>query len=318
VKKNPYLLSKASISLFLNQVVDREKFVVLGASGWLGTTFVALASKAEHDLLLVGSHSRAVLIDNEEFVVQEYDFEAIERFAPTVLIDFAFLTPEHLESTSEQEYQKVNEMLLQQALNIFALPSVSHGLFSSSGAAVYPKDAMLGAYSDNPYGYLKRKTEELVIEASERLGKKSIVIRPWSLSGTMVMKEHDFAFSSFVRQSFGEQIQLKSKNQVNRRYVAVEDFLALALAKLFSTSKTSEILDSGGELISLVDLARKIAKLQDHEVAVVSSQSSKGSSDNYYSDNKKWVNECAVFNFAPETLTEQISRNIHFYRFKGQ
>jgi nucleoside-diphosphate-sugar epimerase len=291
--------------------------VVLGASGWLGTTFVALASKAEHDLLLVGSHSRAVLIDNEEFVVQEYDFEAIERFAPTVLIDFAFLTPEHLESTSEQEYQKVNEMLLQQALNIFALPSVSHGLFSSSGAAVYPKDAMLGAYSDNPYGYLKRRTEELALEAAERLEKKAVVIRPWSLSGTMVTKEYEFAFSSFVKQSFGDEIHVKSPNLVSRRYVAAEDFLAVSLAKLFSRSSLFELLDSGGELVSLVELAQKVADSQPHEVTVVSQQSNDEVTDRYYSDNVQWVRECEAFGFVPETLIEQISRNVNFHRLEN-
>lgn len=216
------------------------------------------------------------------------------------------------------EYRKVNEDLIRQSFEIFALPSVEYGVFTSSGAAVYPKDSLLGQFSDNPYGYLKRRTENLAFEASDRLGKRSVVIRPWSLSGTMVTKDYEYAFSSFVRQSFGREIHVKSPNPVFRRYVAAEDFLALALVKLFSKSSSCEVFESGGDLISLVGLAQEVAKLQTHEVTVVSSQSSSEVLDTYCSDNMQWVRECEVFRFTPESLVGQISRNINFHSIENR
>ncbi len=275
-----------------------------------------LLNEAGHDLLLVGSHARTISVDGEKFPVAKFDLSLIEKFKPTVLIDFAFVTREHLDDISEVAYRKVNEGLINQALDIFALPSVKYAMYTSSGAAVYPKDALLGEYSENPYGYLKRRTEELALEAAERLDKKVVVIRPWSLSGTMVTKEYEFAFSSFIRQSFGGEIHVKSPNPVSRRYVSAEDFLAVALAKLFSESGAFEVLDSGGELISLVQLAQKVADSQTHDVSVVSHQSSSEVKDNYYSNNEQWSRECEALGFYPETLIEQISRNINFYRLE--
>lgn len=318
MSKNPHSLSKSSISLLLNQEIVQQRFVITGASGWLGRTLVALASNFGHELMLIGSRSRPINVDGNNFMVNDYQLKAVEEFAPTVLIDFAFVTREHLDGMSELEYRQVNEDLIGQALNIFALPSVKFGIFTSSGAAVYPKDALLGTYSDNPYGFLKRQTEELVFDASERLQKRSIVIRPWSLSGTMVTKEYEFAFSSFIKQSFGDEIHVKSPNPVLRRYVAAEDFLALALAKLFSSPGSSEVFDSGGDLISLLELAQKVADLQKHEVSVVSHQSSSEVKDDYYSDDRQWVRECEAFGFVPESLNEQISRNLSFHRLENE
>jgi nucleoside-diphosphate-sugar epimerase len=316
--QNPYLLNESSVRLILNQEIGKERFVVTGASGWLGRTFVALARRAGHDLLLLGSRTRSVLVDSQVYTVQKLNYQDVEQFKPTVLIDFAFLTHEYLETMREREYRKVNEELIGQALDIFSLPSVKYGMFTSSGAAVYPKDALLGDYSDNPYGYLKRKTEKLVLEASERLGKKVVLIRPWSLSGTMVTKDYEFAFSSFIRQSFGSAIHVKSPNPVLRRYVAAEDLLALALVKLFSGSNSSEVLESGGDLILLSELAQKVADLQTHEVSVVSEVNSSEIRDPYHSDNIQWVQECKALGFVPESLIEQILRNINFYRVENE
>jgi nucleoside-diphosphate-sugar epimerase len=310
----PHLLSKSSIKLFQDLSIAKQRFVITGASGWLGKTFVALANSAGHDLMLVGSHQRSMTIDNQDFEVEKYELNAIEQFNPTVLIDFAFVTREHLGKTSDEEYRQVNNRLIDQALKVFALPTVRYGMFTSSGAAVYPEDALLGQFSENPYGYLKRRTEEMVLQESERLDKKSIVIRPWSLSGTMVTKDYEFAFSSFIRQSFGNLIEVKSPNPVYRRYVSAEDFLALSVAKLFSQSNSAEIFDSGGDLVSLVDLAHKIADLQTKKVSVVSRQSNPEASNNYYSDNRQWIQECEAFGFVPENLNEQISRNLEYYR----
>jgi nucleoside-diphosphate-sugar epimerase len=297
---NANSVSKAAVSLLGERVKTKQRFVITGASGWLGRTLVLLLNEAGHDLLLVGSHARTISVDGEKFPVAKFDLSLIEKFKPTVLIDFAFVTREHLDDISEVAYRKVNEGLINQALDIFALPSVKYAMYTSSGAAVY----------------LKRRTEELALEAAERLDKKVVVIRPWSLSGTMVTKEYEFAFSSFIRQSFGGEIHVKSPNPVSRRYVSAEDFLAVALAKLFSESGAFEVLDSGGELISLVQLAQKVADSQTHDVSVVSHQSSSEVKDNYYSNNEQWSRECEALGFYPETLIEQISRNINFYRLE--
>jgi nucleoside-diphosphate-sugar epimerase len=316
MKPNPFTLSHCSLDLLVRQNISKQKFVILGASGWLGRTLACLANRAGIELLLIGSSSRKIEINGLTFSIHEYDIDVIQQFSPTSVIDFAFITREHLRSMHERDFRTRNEKLINQALSVFALPSVKNGMFSSSGAAVYPKDALLGDYSENPYGYLKRTTEVLVNNASYKLGKRSIVIRPWSLSGTLNIKQHEYAFSDFIKQSFSEKISVNSTNPVLRRYVSAEDFLALALYKLFSNATMFESFDSGGEITSLMALAEKIALMQNHEVAVVAHQSNSNRSDMYFSDNTQWTSECEAAGFVPETLEGQIQRNINYFRIE--
>jgi nucleoside-diphosphate-sugar epimerase len=269
---------------------------------------------ADHEFFLVGSYPRKIVVNEKNFLVHEYDAAAIERFQPTVLIDLAFVTREQLYNFSNDAFRDINNRLISEALHIFGLPSVEFALFTSSGAAVYPKDARVAGFEENPYGFLKRKTEDIVISISSNLGKKSLVMRPWSLSGTMVTKENVFAFSSFIRQSFGGEIRVDSRIPVYRRYVSAEDFLSVALTRLFASGHEPEIFDSGGQLISLVDLAVLTAELQDHEVTVRSQVTNQNNEDRYYSDNSQWSKACHDLGFIPETISEQVSRNIAYLR----
>jgi nucleoside-diphosphate-sugar epimerase len=306
------LLSPRAIELVKRQGIQPQKFLITGASGWLGKTFSALHWDKGHEFLFIGSRARDEVWGNEKLTIHEYNQDLINRYCPTVVVDFGFLTHEHLRVMSQEEYRTVNEKLIDQAMYAFQMPSVRYGLFTSSGFAVHPTDASTGSFSTNPYGYLKRLTEERAFEVSQRTGKQSIVIRPWSLSGTLTTKNH-LAFTSFINQSFTNAIMVEAPNPVNRRYSSAEDFLALATSKLFSGSTQGEIFDSGGDLISLIDLANKIAQVQDHDVTVMSNISD-SRLDQYHSDNTQWLRECRNFEFIPESIEDQIYRNISFVR----
>jgi nucleoside-diphosphate-sugar epimerase len=306
------LLSPRAIELVMRQSIGPQKFLITGASGWLGKTFFALHKDKGHEFLFTGSRARDELWGNQTLRIHEFDKGLIKSYRPTVVADFGFLTHEHLRVMSQEEYRTVNERLIDQAMYAFQMPSVRYGLFTSSGFAVHPTDASTGSFSTNPYGYLKRLTEDRAFEISQRTGKQSIVIRPWSLSGTLTTKNHP-AFTSFINQSFTNEIKVEAPNPVHRRYSSVDDFLALATTKLFSGRTHSEIFDSGGELISLIDLANKIAQVQDHDVTVVSNISD-SRLDQYHSDNTQWLEECRNFEFIPENIEEQIYRNMAFVR----
>jgi len=306
------LLSPKAIELIERKNFANQKFLITGASGWLGKTFFALHKDKGHEFLFTGSRARDLVFDSHTLKIHEYDQDLIANFGPTVIADFGFLTHEHLGKMSEAEYRLVNERLIDQAIDVLQMSSVRYGLFTSSGYAVYPTDATKGNFSSNPYGYLKRLTEERVREVSQKTGKESIVMRPWSLSGTLAAKNHS-AFTSFINQSFSPEIKVEATNQIHRRYSSAEDFLALATVKLFSGNCYGELFESGGELISLINLAKKIAGSQDHDVKVVSNISD-SKIDNYHSDDSQWGEECEKFDFAAETIDEQIYRNLAFAR----
>jgi hypothetical protein len=91
--------------------------------------------------------------------------------------------------------------------------------------------------------------------------------------------------------------------------------LALSLAKLFAESALFTVFDSGGELTSLVDLARIVSDLQVHAVSVrPTRQTKEGLEDRYYSDNVQWKADCQLFEFVPETIVQQVSRNILYIK----
>jgi nucleoside-diphosphate-sugar epimerase len=304
------LLSPKAIELIGRKDFSRQKFLITGASGWLGKTFFALHKDKGHEFLFTGSRARNLVLDNQTLKIHEYDQDLIANYGPTVIVDFGFLTHKHLGTMPEDEYRKVNERLIEQAIDVLQMSSVRYGLFTSSGFAVYPTDAIKGNFSRNPYGYLKRLTEDRVLEVSRDTGKESIVMRPWSLSGTLATKNHS-AFTSFINQSFSPEIKVEATNLVHRRYSSAEDFLALATVKLFSGNCFGELFDSGGELTSLITLAEKIAESQDHDVRVVSNISD-SKIDNFHSDNSQWVEECEKHDFTAETIDEQIYRNLAF------
>lgn len=309
---NKNLLSPKAIELTERMDFAKQKFLVTGASGWLGKTFFALHKDNGHEFLFIGSRARDLVLENETLKIQEYDQNLIANYGPTVIVDFGFLTHKHLGKMPEDEYRKVNERLIEQAIDVLQLSSVRYGLFTSSGFAVYPTEATKENFSGNPYGYLKRLTEDRVIEVSRETGKETIIMRPWSLSGTLATENHS-AFTSFINQSFSSEIRVEAINSVYRRYSSAEDFLALATVKLFSGNCYGELFESGGELISLINLAEKIAESQDHDVRVVSNIS--GSKiEHFHSDGSQWVKECEKHDFTAETIEEQIYRNLAFAR----
>ena len=312
MKTTRNLLSPKAIDLIDRKDFAKQKFLVTGASGWLGKTFFALHKDKGHEFLFTGSRARDVVFDNHTLRIHEHDKDLIADYSPTVIVDFGFVTHEQLRTMPEDEYRNVNERLIEQAIDVLEMPSVRYGLFTSSGFAVYPTDATKGNFSANPYGYLKRLTEERVLEVSQRTGRQSIVMRPWSLSGTLATKDHS-AFASFIRQSFSNVIEVEATNQVLRRYSSAEDFIALATVKLFSGNCYGELFESGGDLISLINLAEKIAKSQDHDVRVMSNILD-SKIDSYHSDDSQWLEACRKFDFIPETIDEQIYRNLAFAR----
>lgn len=310
MSRNEFLIAENALQRVASTVPVGSRLVITGATGWLGRTLVSLLAGSQVELFLLGSRNRNFEFGGVVLPINLFDLESIKEFEPTALFDFAFMTREHLQKLGLSEYIDINNSLIESALSIFSLPSVTHGLFTSSGAAVQPHFVEGQGVELNPYGYLKRKTELLVDQETKRLGKRSLVIRPWSLSGPLTEKSDSFAFSSFINQSRSGTILVRSNRPVVRRYTSVDDFLAISISKLFGRSLLDKPFDSGGELISALELAKLIASTCSAPVHVQHEVNHDLVSDNYFSDNTAWAFACKEFNYTPETLVEQIQRNL--------
>jgi nucleoside-diphosphate-sugar epimerase len=313
-----FLVSDRALQQVASAVPPGARVVITGATGWLGRTLVILLAQSQVDLYLIGSHKRKFEFGETVMQVNEFNLERIREFEPTAVFDFAFVTREHLSDMGIDRYVDINNSLIRYALEIFDLPSITHGLFTSSGAAVHPHfDENLGIEA-NPYGYLKRQTEKLVDQASKTHKKRSLVIRPWSLSGALTTKLDAFAFSSFIHQSSTGIIEVRSKLPVMRRYVSADDFLAVSISLLYSENSLDSPFDSGGELISAVDLAELIAGSCEAPVEVIANVNPDLGADCYFSDNSSWQFYCKQLDYIPETIAQQIARNLSSLRQKSR
>lgn len=304
----PYL-SQVALELLEKNLPPGARVVITGSTGWLGHTLAAMLQELSVPTLLLASSSRTARIGDLHRDVHAYEDEVLARFSPTVLVDFAFVTREHLSDQTLEEFTAVNNGLIHDAVRIASRTEIRHIIFCSSGAAVHPQNAYLGSLEDNPYGYLKMLTEHTADAlALEYPDKKVLVLRPWSLSGAFVTKIDSFAFSSFALQALSGQISVRSTFPIRRRYVSADDFLAVALACLFSNKWNFRTLDSGGDLITAVELAQLTAKRVAPEAHVSFEVDMNQQSDDYFSDNSSWSSACSLMNFQPESLVEQVDR----------
>lgn len=279
------------------------RVLVTGSNGWFGRTAVELCRRARINCL-------AITRDPSEIVTDEYisaavwDETGIKAFDPTDVIDCAFQTREKLSSLDLQEFVGQNEMLINRIKWLASLESVKRVLTVSSGAAVYPDDAFLNPIEENPYGYLKRKAELVMAECAEEYNVASVIARAWSVSGGFCEKKSVFAFTDLLEQTFNGKVAINATKSVWRRYVAVEDLLALSMAS--SQASQCITIDSGGELVELEDLAIRMASNLNPQASINTGRTKTEPDDAYFSDVRIWDNAVMKTGFVALSLDEQI------------
>lgn len=105
-----------------------------------------------------------------------------------------------------------------------------------------------------------------------------------------------------IEQSKSNVIQINSSGPVFRRYSEVEDLLKVAL----TVKPGGEVIESGGELIEIEDLAKLIVDDLELGAKIVRSNLTKDS-DHYHSDNGSWMLATAAAGIQPKSLRKQIA-----------
>lgn len=292
------LVRPEAVNLFSDSIGSRDRVLVTGASGWFGRTTLALLEALHvRNVLAVSSTRKIIHLGSKRLLVVPADLEAMKAFAPTIVLNFAFLTRDRWTPETSAEYLSANRRLTRNFLELAKFPSVEVALTISSGAAL--------AYSDNPYGELKR-AEELAVESLVAQGRQVIVLRAWSVSGPLVRHPERYLFSDLVLQAASGFVRVKAPGPVMRRYVAVDDFLAVGLRCLRHGS--CDPFDSGGPLVEAHSLARLVGEVTGATVQERPEYGDKATQDIYFSDNRAWTEACERFGFHPAPLREQVVR----------
>jgi nucleoside-diphosphate-sugar epimerase len=280
-----------------------DRILVTGATGWLGRTAVDLLAPLGLPTLALASRARTIHVGGREIDCRVWDDDEVTAFAPTVVLDCAFLTRDRVADLPLEEYVAANRVLTDRLMYATRLPGVRLALTVSSGAAIYPHDALDGPIEDNPYGYLKREAEHRLVQTANESGATPVVVRAWSISGAHVQKPQGYALGSMIRSTHDGAIRIMARRPVFRRYVLAEELLALGIAEGGVGPAT---IDSGGELVEMADLAARIAAVVRPEATISRDDVDPRDPDRYHSDGLDWEQRCRTWGLASAPLDRQI------------
>ena len=273
----------------------KERIVILGASGWLGQSMLSILDNVNQSAVMaVGSRARVIRVGNREWSIETCSLKRIRDFEPTVVLDFAGITPGAGRGRALTEAVSLMRQLMETFYKVNQLPTIRAALTVSSGAAVFS--------DDDWYGSLKREHEKASL--SLRTPKRSaVVLRAYSLSGPFVRFPRHYALSDFILSAAQGHIKILADHRVWRRYVAVQDALRVSVKHALQGS--SGIIETGGELVEMQELASIVTKVVNPG-ATVSRPSLRESETTYASDNQAWVAACRHVGLVPKDLPTQV------------
>lgn len=298
---------KAFVSAGARELASRslgnDRVLITGASGWLGRTALDLVLPLGLPTLALASRPRVIRVGDKDVECHTWDDRRVAAFEPTVVLDCAFLTRDRVGEMPLGEYVAANRALTDRLLYATQLANVRLALTVSSGAAIYPHDALNGPLESNPYGYLKREAEQQLAQAAKRSGAVPVVVRAWSISGAHVQKPQGYALASMIQDAINGAVRIRSRRPVFRRYILAEELLAVGIAQGGVGPAT---IDSGGELVEMEDLAKRIVRAVRPNAMITRDPVDPRNPDHYHSDGREWESYSAAWGLAGEPLDRQI------------
>ena len=230
------------------------RLLITGAGGWLGREALVRVKmiRPNVQILAFANTSRRLEFHDLDVQLHSWDSSLIERWQPTVVLDLAFITREHLRTMSPLQYRSKNLELIRRSLWLSSLHSVKGYVYLSSGAVM---DKQPDLYAD-----LKLQAETAVQEVARDRVLPLVVARAWSLSGGLCTKPKTFALFDLIRQTMHEPtVTIYAQNEVWRRYTDAGDFLEVALRGLECGQQL--VVDSTGPLVEIGELALEVQEV---------------------------------------------------------
>jgi nucleoside-diphosphate-sugar epimerase len=258
------------------------------------------------DPLATGSKNQKIEIDGQSQAVHTQSLEIIAAFEPTVVIDTAFVTRERLPILGHKAYVETNQRIIDQSLDIAALPSVRKYIGFSSGATIHLAGHTSFSLEENPYAAQKRLYESKIAEIAGSLQCDVSVARVWAVTGSYCTKPDTFAFTNLIAQAKLGLIKIMANHLVYRRYCAVEDVLAIAM--LPKQVGDISVFDTGGDLIELGELAKIVVEYVNPNAEIMRQVDTGLPPDNYHSDGNEWNDLVQFAGIGFDSLSNQIAR----------
>ena len=283
---------------------------ITGATGWLGSSllhanqdslaqlqFDAFGRSESKILTDTGKSIQTHLFDLKKITSKEYDI-----FAP-----LAFATRDKALQMSDRDYIDLNKAIVIDAVSVIRAGKVGSVLNISSGVVIQKSESQRLDSSYSIYADLKRFQEDLFSSACDSVGIPFINCRVFSLSGQDMKEPSKYAIGNLLCQAISTgSIQLSSKGLVVRRYMDSRDLMTLLLEYVRRGDSVS--VESGGEKVDLIQLARQILKLYGHSPdAITFADTSTTQSNAYFSSEDYFEKIAGETNYTLTGIMDQIA-----------
>ncbi len=263
------MIQKADVPSFLDRC---DQVIIYGANGWLGRSAVDLVSSlspktAKEKLLLVGSKSSRVNINQIEFEIHDPDSGMRQIKENTIFLNSAFLRRELINGLGNEEFIRKNLEIISFASRVIQTRKLLSFINLSSGAARDMEQKVIPNSAD-AYSRLKKNSENEFIEECDKNGTGFVNCRIFSLSGPHINEFENLALGSFFKQAINENRISVNAPLAKRTYLDAKELLHVLMT--LASQGGFHTIDSGGVLITMGELAQQIAKFFDNSDVKVS------------------------------------------------
>ena len=265
-----------------------------------------LSKNAPHEVfgqkvLLIGSKQSQLEINGLKFDIVEPRSALTQIEDAAIFFNAAFLRREFLQKMPNDDYLKKNHEISDFAKRVLREKGLKSFINLSSGAA-RSVDINNNSEMIDLYCILKRSLEDEYSKYCLETGTAFVNCRIYSLTGKNLNEFGNLALSSFIKQAqTGNQIHVVSP-LTKRTYVDSID-LASILLRMAHQSK-NETFDSGGTLVTFLDLAKTIADiLGKSDIEIILGD---GNSQDYFGDYEKFNCFASEMSITLKSLEGQI------------
>jgi hypothetical protein len=204
-----------------------------------------------------------------------------------------------------EEYAQANKVIRNSCEKIILRSPHIDFFLASSGAVGEFSQMENRDLSYQFYAETKSADEQSFSRAIGEMGGKIGICRIYSVTGSELLNPSEFAISNLVLQALqGSEIRINSSRRVLRKYVDAKDLFRVNFARL---AKESFLMESGGELIDLVDLGQLITKKFNPSAAVLTDGAlSSAIVDEYYSHSSEFEEIASEFNIDLLSVDKQL------------
>jgi nucleoside-diphosphate-sugar epimerase len=184
-----------------------------------------------------------------------------------------------------ERYEKINHQIIDTSVQAIKKTNPSHVVMVSSGVvSQWLSDSKNFTYDS--YIKMKLMEEEEITRICRTLGINLVNLRLWGASGRHMTEPLKYAIGDLIHQNqTAEYLEIQSQHPVYRRYADASQQMELCIRQALSGENL--ILESGGTVLEIQELAEKIIETSGSKKRIKRISGKSNKADRYYSKSKK-------------------------------